>query len=94
MHERPVLKGRCIDLFLFGLYLRPCSTHAGYIGTDRSLLMGHNALLLRQIARDLLPALSHRHDDMAWPLLDQSVALEGSRLEDQDCCGRKAPFIA
>ena len=25
-----------------------------YIGTDRSLLMGHNALLLRHIARDLL----------------------------------------
>ena len=24
--------------------------HAGYIGTDRNLLTGHNALLLRQIA--------------------------------------------
>ena len=35
-----------------------CSAHAGYIGTDRSLLTGHDALLLRQIARDLLHALS------------------------------------
>ena len=34
------------------------TTHVGYTGTDRSLLMGHNALLLRQIARDLLHALS------------------------------------
>ena len=32
------------------------------VGTDRSLLTGHDALLLRQIARDLLHALSHRHD--------------------------------
>ena len=35
--------------------------HASHIGTDRSLLTGHNALLLRQIARDLLHALLHRH---------------------------------
>ena len=34
-----------------------CSANVGYIGTDRSLLTGHNALLLRQIARDLLHAL-------------------------------------
>ena len=40
-----------------------CWAHAGYTGTDRSLLIGHNALLLRQIARGLLDALSHRHDD-------------------------------
>ena len=44
-------------------YLRPCLAHAGHIGTDRSLLMGHNALLLRQIARDLLHASLHRHND-------------------------------
>ena len=37
-------------LFVFVSYKRLCSAHAGYIGTDRSLLTGYNALLLRQIA--------------------------------------------
>ena len=41
----------------------PCSAHAGYIGTYRRLLTGRNVLLLRQITRDLLHALSHRHDN-------------------------------
>ena len=31
---------------LFESYERPCSAHAGHIGTDRSLLTGHNALLV------------------------------------------------
>ena len=43
---------------LFVLYLHPCSAHAGQIGVDGSLLKEHNALLLQQIARDLLHALS------------------------------------
>ena len=30
----------------------------------RSLLTGHNALLLRHIVKDLLHALSHRHDNI------------------------------
>ena len=50
----------------FGLivsYERPCSAHAGHFGTDRSLLTGHDALLLWQIARDLLRALSYKHDN-------------------------------
>ena len=51
--------------------------HAGSIWTDRSLLTGHDALLLRQIARDILLALSHRHDYTAWPLLNQSIAMAG-----------------
>ena len=50
-------------LFLFESYWRPCSAHAGHIGTDRSLLMGYDAILLRHIARDLLHVLSHRHDN-------------------------------
>ena len=50
----------------------PVLAHAGHIGTDRSLLTGHNALLLQQIARDLLHALSHGR-----PLLNQSSALVG-----------------
>ena len=41
----------------------PVLAHAGHIGTDRSLLTGHNPLLLRQIARDLLHALLHRHNN-------------------------------
>ena len=44
-------------------YLRPCLAHAGHIGTDRSLLTGHDVLLLRQIARDLLHASLYRHND-------------------------------
>ena len=35
--------------------------HAGHIWTDRRLLMGHNALLLWQIARDIY---THYHIDM------------------------------
>ena len=50
-------------LCLFVSDLRPCLAHAGNIGTDRSLLMGHDALLLRHMARDLLHALSDRHDN-------------------------------
>ena len=46
--------------FEFGLYYCPCSAQAGYIGTDRNLLTGHNALHLRQIAKDIL----HYHIDM------------------------------
>ena len=38
---------------IFLPYQHPCSALAGHIGTDRSLLTGHDALLLRQIARDL-----------------------------------------
>ena len=52
-----------ICFFVFESYLRPCLTHADHIGTDRSLLTGHNALLLRQIARDLLHALLHRYNN-------------------------------
>ena len=69
---------------LFESYQRPCSAHAVYIGTDRSLLTGHDALLLRQIARDLLHTLSHKQQKNSWtafgepPLLNQSSALVGA----------------
>ena len=43
-------------------------SYAGHIGTDRSLLIGHDALLLQQIAGDLLHALSHRCDN-TWHCL-------------------------
>ena len=48
------------DLIL--LYFHPCYTHACYIGTDRSLLLGQDTLLFRRIARDQLHAISHRHE--------------------------------
>ena len=51
-----------IDDFLFVSYYRPCSVHAGYIWGDRSLLTGHDVLLLQQKARDLLHELSHSHE--------------------------------
>ena len=49
--------------YLFVSYERTCSAHAGYIRKDRSLLTGHDALPLQEIARDLLHALSYRHDN-------------------------------
>ena len=48
------------------MYECPGSAHTDHImhiGTDRGLLTGHDALLLQQIARDLLHALSQRHDN-------------------------------
>ena len=71
------LAGFCLSLYdLHALnrdvYQRPCSAHAGHIGTDRSLLTGHDALLLQQIARDLLHALSHTH--VTRPLLYVTLA--------------------
>ena len=52
--------GFCLFCF-FESYKHPYSAHAGHIGKDRSLLMGHDALIVRQIARVLLHALSHIH---------------------------------
>ena len=60
----------------FKIILSPCSAHAGYIGTDRSLLRGHDALLLRHIARDLLHTLSHRHD-YTWTAFVEPVIRSG-----------------
>ena len=54
-----IINNYCLD-FGFPIYLCPCSAHARYIGTGRGLLTGHNALLLRQIARDLY---MHYHID-------------------------------
>ena len=62
--------------FLIESYLRPCLAHAGHRGTDRSLLTGHDALLLRQIARDLLHASLHRHND-TWTAFFEPVVGTG-----------------
>ena len=51
-------------VYLFESYLRHCSALADYMGTDRSLLTGHDAPLLRQIVRDLSHALLHRHNNI------------------------------
>ena len=64
-------------------YLRPCLAHAGHIGTDRSLLMGHNALLLRQIARDLLHASLHRHNDTWTAFFVPVIGTGGNELITQ-----------
>ena len=53
--------------------------HAGHIETDISLLMGHNALLIRQIAKDHLHALLHRHNNTWTAFFNQSLALVGAR---------------
>ena len=48
----------------------PCSAYTGCVGIARSLLMGHNTLLLWQIPRGHLHGLSHRQDntwrDLWW----------------------------
>ena len=43
---------------------------------DRDLLTGHDALLLRQMAGDLLHALSHRHDS-TWTAFGEPVVGTG-----------------
>ena len=53
----------CLFVCLFGSYIRPWETTAGYIGTDRRMQMGYDSLLLRHIARDLLHTLTHGHDN-------------------------------
>ena len=47
---------------LFESLKRGCLTYAGDTGTDKSLLTGHHALLLRQMASDLLH--TYYHTDM------------------------------
>ena len=51
-HQYHVLHTRLVCSF--ESYLRPCLAHAGHIGTDRSLLTGHNALLVTGPHGDLL----------------------------------------
>ena len=53
-------------LFVWIIFTSLLSTCRPY--RDRSLLTGHDALLLGQIARDLLHASSHRHDN-TWTAL-------------------------
>ena len=50
------------------------------IGTDRILLTGHNALLLRKIAGDLLHALSNRHDNTCHAFGKPVCGTGGSKL--------------
>ena len=44
--------------------------------SGRSLVTGHNALLLRQITRDLLHAISHGHDN-TWTAFVEPVVGTG-----------------
>ena len=67
----------CLFVCLYHINV-PVLAHAGHIGTDRSLLMGHNALRLRQIVRDLLHALSHRHDNTWTAFVEPVVNTGGS----------------
>ena len=73
-HFNIVIGKQSMLFFFIKSYLCCCLTHAGHIGTDRSLLMGHDVLLLRQIARDLLHASLHRHNDTWTAFLDPVVS--------------------
>ena len=55
------------------------SLFSSYIGKDISLLTEHDALLLQQIARDLLHALSHRHNN-TWTTFGESVVSTGGDI--------------
>ena len=57
-----------------------CSAHAGHIGSDRSLLTGHDAPLVQQIVRDLLHALSHRHDYTRTAFVEPIIGADGNKL--------------
>ena len=58
--------------------------NGGHIGTDRSLLTGHNALLLRRIARDLLHVISHRHGhDNTWTAFGEPVVVQAIHVYGQ-----------
>ena len=63
-------------LFVWIILKSLFSTYLLYIGTDRSLPMGHDAPLLWQMARDLLHALAHRHDN-TWMALGEPVVGTG-----------------
>ena len=54
--------------------------HIRFIGTDRSLLTGHNTLLLWQIAKDLFHALPHRHDNIWTAFGEPVVGTGGDKL--------------
>ena len=71
---------KMVFFLLIESYLRPCLTHAGHIGTEISLLTGHNALLLRQKARDLLHALLHRHNNTWTAFFEPVVGTGGNEL--------------
>ena len=64
-----------IGYYLLVSYKCPPSVHVGYIKTNRILLTGQDDLLLWQIPRNLLHALSQTTNDTSWPLLNRSVAL-------------------
>ena len=64
-----------LDLFAWITITSPFSTCRLY--KDRSLLAGYHALLLWQMARDLLHAMTHRHDDTAGPLTNNLAGLVG-----------------
>ena len=79
MHVIHVISGEKFFAKLVGtaLFLLPCLAHAGHIGTDRSLLTGHDAQLSQQITANLSHTLSQRHENTYYtdwrPLLDNSV---------------------
>ena len=54
-----------------------CLAHEGHIGTDRCLLIGQCATPLRQIAKDLLNAVSHMHDNTWHIAFDKPVGGTG-----------------
>ena len=56
------------------------STCRPYIGTVRGLLTGHDVLLLQQIARDVLHALTHRHDNTWAAFVEPVIGTGGNKL--------------
>ena len=74
LYPHPTMQMEQSNVFSISLDTsRNVHVHAGYIGN------GHDALLLRQIARDLLHALSHRHD-YTWTAFGEPVVSTGGDM--------------
>ena len=56
--QNPFKKHKYACLFHINVPIQHMKAISLHVGTDRSLLPGHDALLIQQIARDLLHALS------------------------------------
>ena len=71
---------------MFVSYQCPCSAQAGYIGTDRNLLMGSNALLLWQTMQTAMDLHMHFHTDMIKhdTAFVEPVSSTGERLKVGD----------
>ena len=71
----------CLFIRVVVSYQHPCSQHMRVMQGQREA--GHDALLFRQIARDLLHALSQRHDNTGMAFGELVIGTGGNELITQ-----------